>query len=552
MATATKPKARTKARRVAKKPPADAPAPPREVRHLEHDLADLDPAEITASPYQVRQEFADSEIDELAQQIAAAGQLVPILVRPSGSSQARWELVDGERRLRAVRRLGLTTIRAEVGDFSDADAQAIVLLSSCARKDLNPIEEAIALQAMLDTGAAAGPTELARRLGTSQGHVSNRLRLLKLPEPWQQRVISGEMPASYARELVPFAGSPALVAVITEAIEQELATIGGLGGIGNFREMVLDDSLRTGTRPMEGTYSGAETRWQRRPIFTPTAAEEKQLAILELADSTGTAQRRATNVKLWQKLQEAHAAKLDAAGGKGKKTPKPAGDAKGEETKKLTPAQQKARAAEERRLAAERAKDRRDQLRRKLAEFTVDWRRWLIAAQLATCEPGVLTRLLIFISSCRAYSGPARDGVLAAALKAMGVKASVHKLWPAVAGLENGDQVEELARRTLVGWVWSPEDQAPVPLLSPEEVAGIADFLCVDEAAAWQQDQAGPLSRRYWELHTKDELAALGKQLNVELAGTKAALVETLLERRGEPKPLALPKELAKQLKRRK
>ncbi len=123
-------------------------------------------------------------------------------------------MVDGERRLRACRlpASGQTTVRAEVRLLSDREARQIVLVSSLQRKDLNPVEEARAYRRLIDAGDAAGPTEVARLVGVSQGQVSSRLGLLELPQEVQAMVISREMTATQARALNPYAKHPGLVA----------------------------------------------------------------------------------------------------------------------------------------------------------------------------------------------------------------------------------------------------------------------------------------------------------------------------------------------------
>jgi len=154
-------------------------------------------ARIDPSPWQKRRDF--SGLEELAESLKGLGLRQAIVVRENG---ARYQLLAGERRLRAARLADWTQIRASVQACDDATARQVVLIENLQRKDLNPIEEAEQWRDLLAGPAAPTQTELAKKLGVTQGHISNRLRLLKLPKPFQECVISGEMAPSVARGLV--------------------------------------------------------------------------------------------------------------------------------------------------------------------------------------------------------------------------------------------------------------------------------------------------------------------------------------------------------------
>ena len=132
---------------------------------------------IQASPYQPRVEFDEDDLDELAQSIAQHGVLQPIVVR---KTDVGYELIVGERRLRACRRLGLTTIPAIVRDYGDKQAAELALIENLQRKDLRLFEEAEGYRRLLDE-VGVPQDELASRLGQTQATVANKLRLLKLP-----------------------------------------------------------------------------------------------------------------------------------------------------------------------------------------------------------------------------------------------------------------------------------------------------------------------------------------------------------------------------------
>ena len=140
---------------------------------------------IAPNPYQPRREFEEAPLQELADSIAASGLLQPVVVRarPNG----RYELIAGERRWRAVQRLGWQKIPAVIKDTADENMLRDALLENLHRSQLNPLEEASAYQQLLgDFGITQ--EELAARIGRSRPQISNTLRLLKLPEPVQLRV----------------------------------------------------------------------------------------------------------------------------------------------------------------------------------------------------------------------------------------------------------------------------------------------------------------------------------------------------------------------------
>lgn len=133
---------------------------------------------IAPNPYQPRQTFAREELDELAQSIRALGVLQPLTVR---KGEGGWELVAGERRLRAARMAGLKEVPCLVSAVSEEDAALLALIENIQRRDLNYMEEAAALQKLI---AAYGLSQeqVAEKLGRSQSAVANKLRLLRLPQ----------------------------------------------------------------------------------------------------------------------------------------------------------------------------------------------------------------------------------------------------------------------------------------------------------------------------------------------------------------------------------
>ncbi|MDP9022961.1 MAG: ParB/RepB/Spo0J family partition protein [Actinomycetota bacterium] len=162
-------------------------------------LRELPVSAIAPNRRQPRGVFDDDELAELAASIREVGLLQPILVREVGID--RYEVVAGERRLRAAKLAGLTRIPAIVRATSDADLLKEALIENIHRVQLNPLEEAAAYQQLLEDFAVT-QEELAARLGRSRPTISNALRLLSLPPAVQRKVAAGVLTAGHAKALL--------------------------------------------------------------------------------------------------------------------------------------------------------------------------------------------------------------------------------------------------------------------------------------------------------------------------------------------------------------
>ena len=143
--------------------------------------------------------FDEEALEELAASIAEVGLLQPVVVRKLGPG--RYELVMGERRMRASQRAGLEYIPAIVRETSDNDMLRDALIENLHRAQLDPLEEAAAYKQLLDDFGATHE-QLAQRIGRSRPHISNTLRLLGLPPAVQRRVAAGVISAGHARALL--------------------------------------------------------------------------------------------------------------------------------------------------------------------------------------------------------------------------------------------------------------------------------------------------------------------------------------------------------------
>src|SRR4051812_20959856 len=164
-------------------------------------LAQLDPADIVPNAHQPRSVFVAEDLAELVHSVREFGVLQPIVVRPHNELPGKYELVMGERRLRATKEVGLATIPAVIKDTANEAMLRDALLENLHRSNLNPLEEASAYQQLLsDFGITQ--EELAGRIGRSRPQISNTLRLLRLPEPVQMRVAAGVLTAGHARAIL--------------------------------------------------------------------------------------------------------------------------------------------------------------------------------------------------------------------------------------------------------------------------------------------------------------------------------------------------------------
>jgi ParB family chromosome partitioning protein len=154
---------------------------------------------IRPNPKQPRQKFADAAIEELTESIRRRGILQPLLVRRDGDHG--YELIAGERRLRAAQRAGVDSVPIVIHEVSDAEMLEVALIENLQREDLSPIEEAIGYQRMIDEFAHT-QEEVAKRVGKDRSTVANAVRLLALPAAIQDEIESGSLSAGHARALL--------------------------------------------------------------------------------------------------------------------------------------------------------------------------------------------------------------------------------------------------------------------------------------------------------------------------------------------------------------
>ncbi len=162
-----------------------------------NDIVEIPLQEIRSNPYQPRKSFNEASLQELAESIKEYGVVQPIIVKKSIKG---YELIAGERRKKASEMAGLEVIPAIIKDFDDQEMMEIALIENIQREDLNPIDEALAYQNIIELSHLT-QDEFAKRFGKSRSHVTNMLGLLKLPNATKQLVESGTISMGHARAL---------------------------------------------------------------------------------------------------------------------------------------------------------------------------------------------------------------------------------------------------------------------------------------------------------------------------------------------------------------
>ena len=175
--------------------------------------------QIRPNPFQPRKEFRDDELSQLQASLTANGLLQPITVRRTGSS---YELVAGERRLRAATRLGWTEIPAIVKDYDDKALLTLALVENLQRSDLNPIEEAEGYS-RLSSDFALTQQEIAEVVGKDRSTVANSLRLLHLPATVRRMLQDGQLSVGHARALLAISSERVMVDLAREAIAKNFS-----------------------------------------------------------------------------------------------------------------------------------------------------------------------------------------------------------------------------------------------------------------------------------------------------------------------------------------
>ena len=202
-------------------------------------LQEISVSSIDPNPNQPRNHFDEDSLAELSASIKAIGLLQPVLVRPS-STPDRFELIAGERRWRASKRAGLTTIPAIVRVTDDVSSVEQALVENLHRQDLTPLEEAAAYQQLLEDFSMTHE-QVAAKVGKSRSAITNSLRLLTLPPTIQQYLAEGRLSAGHAKALLGTPNRALQESLARAAVEQNLTVRG------------LEEAVRNAVNPGAGS-----------------------------------------------------------------------------------------------------------------------------------------------------------------------------------------------------------------------------------------------------------------------------------------------------------
>ena len=227
-------------------------------------LQEIAVSAIQPNPYQPRDQFDEETLGALADSIREVGVLQPILVRPSGDG---YELIAGERRWRAARRVGLQSIPALIRETDDSAALEQALVENIQREELNPLEEAGAYQQLIEDFGLTHE-QVATRAGRSRASVSNTLRLLALPPSIQRMVRERQLSMGHARALL---GTP------DRTFQEQLA-----------RQVVKEDlSVRAVEEVIRGHNAETEASPASGASATPRGRRQRPAGIVELEEMLG-------------------------------------------------------------------------------------------------------------------------------------------------------------------------------------------------------------------------------------------------------------------------
>ncbi len=234
-------------------------------------LRELPIAQIKPNPLQPRQHFDEESLGYLAASIAAMGVLQPILVRRHAEEE--YQIIAGERRWRAARRAGLTTIPALVQEADDLSTLEQAVVENLHREDLNPLEESAAYHQLIDDFGLTHD-DLAQRMGKSRAAITNSLRLLQLPQSVQELLVSGSVSAGHARALLG----------VSDRIQQEEIARRVLTEQLSVRQ--VEDLVR-GFKPTNPSGDQATSRDRERSSDATKASKDKPAWVLELEELVG-------------------------------------------------------------------------------------------------------------------------------------------------------------------------------------------------------------------------------------------------------------------------
>lgn len=508
----------------------------------------LPPDRLQPHPHNPRRAFDADKLQKLADSFTTHGMLTPILARRI-DGQERLQILGGERRWRAAQLAQLSHVPVRIQQVDDATALELLVVDNDDREDLRPLEKARGVELLTapveDGGAGLTLADAAARLHYSASWAKNVVRLLRLPPEWQALVDSGELPERDARQLVPLADVPELLAELMRHRKRK-PWMWERGGESIKR--AIADVIDEHSRPMDPkvpykpenvlVHGVAAERWQVpkcRAKFKPNDEQRERLNVVTIGGVP-----RALNVKLFDELNRPHVEKATLA--QIKRDAKRFGGSyaarrvlKEERQRAKTPAEQR---------AADRAKanERKKHLREKVTRWWFKWMRHLIAER---ARPGdwQTVKVLAWIAAERPQLLRSVVGqAIAAGMEAGG--GDKHGVNVAAFKLATKAQADHAAAAIAKGALdcWEGFRQGEL-LPVPDELVGhlVADY-DIDYVPEWQAMQRAKTDTRahdllveLWKLHNKAELAEYAKDADGRSVRTKADYVAHLANRIGKP-----------------
>lgn len=186
---------------------------------INEKIVQIDVKDIIPNKSQPRKTFDDKALEELSMSIDSVGFIQPITVRKL--TDGLYELVAGERRLKAAKLLNLDKIPAIMSDVNDKDSATIALIENLQREDLNYMEEAVAYEKIIQVNGFT-QQQLAEKVGKTQSTVANKLRLLKLPKKIQDMLLENNLSERHARALLKIEDEELMISVLEKIIKKDL------------------------------------------------------------------------------------------------------------------------------------------------------------------------------------------------------------------------------------------------------------------------------------------------------------------------------------------
>jgi ParB/RepB/Spo0J family partition protein len=442
---------------------------------------------IKPSPENPREDWEEKFLQQLGESLRDNGQLSPIVVRvpdPDGIH----ELVDGETRWRAAKLVGLKSLRATIVECTDAEAAMARVLSYRQRRDLNAIEEARGLALLLNKYQCS-QRELEAKIGVSQGQISNRVGLLKLPKNWQKKIIDGEISASAARELAPWAAFPEVFVELDRMMKDPWQR----SRITTDPAEAAIDAVHKISTPLEGSEYSQLTHYQQiKWTINLDALDDGQRKSLDVRDvprrnAKGTTQRAFNQGFAKQLVTEIVAKVMES------KKKRADGNDRKSGAKTLSAAEQKAQKEKQAAIYA-----------KKLWRYVVGWHQRQLLAVLddnRRCPaPENITFWLLAVA-CQGDGSRNREGGLQSVLK------TTAKPVNAVLKLDESDWSKAIPA---IAMKWfAHEYEGWRPTVAADDLVAIAQAAGVDLAKEWTLDEA------FLELHSKDQLQELLREWKI-------------------------------------